>query len=150
MNKYKMCIRDRHILSRLRRAVEDFHMIEENDRIAVGVSGGKDSLAVLAAMARLKTFYPKPFELEAITLDLGFDNMDFSPVAAFCERLGIPYTVEQTQIKQIVFDLRQEKNPCALCANLRRGALNNIAKSHGCNKVCLLYTSSGDVSIRPN
>ncbi len=126
-----------HILSRLRRAVEDFHMIEENDRIAVGVSGGKDSLAVLAAMARLKTFYPKPFELEAITLDLGFGNMDFSPVAAFCERLGIPYTVEQTQIKQIVFDLRQEKNPCALCANLRRGALNNIAKSHGCNKVAL-------------
>ena len=127
----------KHILSRVRRAVEDYRMIEPGDRIAVGVSGGKDSLLALAAMKNLQRFYPKPFEVMAITLDLGSGGMDFSPIADFCETLGVPYQVEQTGIKQIVFDYRKEKNPCALCANLRRGALNNAAKANGCNKVVL-------------
>ncbi len=127
----------KHILSRVRRAVEDYHMIEAGDKIAVGVSGGKDSLLALAAMKNLQRFYPKPFEVMAITLDLGAKDMNFSPVADFCRELDVPYVIEQTGIRQIVFDYRQEKNPCALCANLRRGALNNIAKSNGCNKVVL-------------
>lgn len=127
----------KHILSRVRRAVEDYRMIEEGDRIAVGVSGGKDSLLALAALKGLQRFYPKPFELEAITLDLGSGDMDFSPIADYCAELGVPYRIEQTDIRRIVFDYRQEKNPCALCANLRRGALNNAAKASGCNKVVL-------------
>lgn len=127
----------KHILSRVRRAVEDYRMIEAGDRLAVGVSGGKDSLLALAALKSLQRFYPKPFELVAITLDLGSEGMDFSPVAEFCRTLDIPYQIEQTGIRQIVFDFRQEKNPCALCANLRRGALNNAAKAAGCNKVVL-------------
>lgn len=127
----------KHILSRVRRAVEDYRMIEAGDRLAVGVSGGKDSLLALAALKGLQRFYPKPFELVAITLDLGSEGMDFSPVAEFCKALQVPYQIEQTGIRQIVFDYRQEKNPCALCANLRRGALNNAAKAAGCNKVVL-------------
>ena len=127
----------KHILSRVRRAVEDYRRIEAGDRLAVGVSGGKDSLLALAALKGLQRFYPKPFELVAITLDLGSEGMDFSPVAEFCKVLQVPYQIEQTGIRQIVFDYRQEKNPCALCANLRRGALNNAAKAAGCNKVVL-------------
>ncbi|MBQ3554395.1 MAG: tRNA 2-thiocytidine(32) synthetase TtcA [Clostridia bacterium] len=127
----------KQILSRVRRAVEDYGMIEEGDRIAVGVSGGKDSLLALAALDGLRRFYPKKFELMAITLDLGGEDMDFSPIKAFCKERNIPYIIEQTDIRKIVFDYRQEKNPCALCANLRRGALNNAAKAHSCNKVVL-------------
>lgn len=127
----------KHILSRVRRAVEDYQMIEAGDKIAVGVSGGKDSLVALAAMKSLQRFYPKPFDVMAITLDMGAEDMDFAPVAEFCRELDVPYVIEPTGIRQIVFDYRQEKNPCALCANLRRGALNNTAKANGCNKVVL-------------
>lgn len=127
----------KHILSRVRRAAEDYKMIEEGDKIAVGVSGGKDSLLALAAMKQLQRFYPKHFDLMAITLDMGAEDMDFSPVAEFCKELDVPYLIEQTGIRKIVFDYRKEKNPCALCANLRRGALNNAAKANGCNKVVL-------------
>ena len=121
----------------VRRCVDDYAMIEAGDRIAVGVSGGKDSLVLLCALNHLRSYYPKPFELEGITLELGFEGMDFSPVAALCERLGIPYTAIRTDIKEIVFDVRQEDNPCSLCAKMRRGALNNAMKERGCSKLAL-------------
>jgi len=125
----------KQILSRLRRAVEDYHMIEAGDRIAVGVSGGKDSLAALLAMNSLKRFYPKPFYLEALTIDMGFDNMDFSPIADLCREHDIPYRIEKSEIKQIIFDYRKEENPCSLCANLRRGAMCTAAKQNNINKI---------------
>ena len=125
------------ILSHMRRAIDDYQMICPGDRIAIGLSGGKDSLAVLAAAHALKRFYPIPFHLEAITLDMGMGNMDFSPLRDYCESLDIPFTLEKTEIKQVVFDIRKEKNPCALCSNMRRGALNAVAKSRGLNKIML-------------
>ncbi len=125
----------KHILSRLRRAVEDYHMIEDGDKIAVGVSGGKDSLVALMAMKQLQRFYPKQFYLEAITIDMGFDNMDFSAVKALCSELNIPYHTEHSDIKQIIFDYRKEENPCSLCANLRRGAMCTAAKERKINKI---------------
>ena len=121
----------------MRRAVEDYNMIDEGETIAVGVSGGKDSLMLLAALSKLSEFYPKKFNVVAITLDMGFDGMDFSPVREFCENLSVPYYIDETDIKKIVFDLRQEKNPCALCANLRRGALHSAAKDRGISKIAL-------------
>ena len=121
----------------VRRCVDDYGMIDAGDRIAVGVSGGKDSLVLLCALNHLKSYYPKPFELEGITLDLGFEGMDFSPVAELCRRLDVPYTVIKTDIKEIVFDVRQEDNPCSLCAKMRRGGLNDAMKARGCNKLAL-------------
>lgn len=121
----------------VRRAVDDYDMISAGDRIAVGVSGGKDSMLLLLALAHLKRFYPKPFELEAITIELGFEGMDFSPVAAMCRERGIPYTQIKTDIKEIVFDVRKEDNPCSLCAKMRRGALNDTIREHGVNKLAL-------------
>ncbi len=126
-----------HIMGLVRRCIEDYNMINEGDRIAVGVSGGKDSLALLDAMARMREYFPKKYHLEAITLDLGFDGMDFTPVRDFCRDADIPFTLVETQIKQIVFDYRQEKNPCSMCAKMRRGALNKAAVANGCNKVAL-------------
>ena len=125
------------MLSYVRRAVDHYHMIEENDRIAVGVSGGKDSLTLLVALAELRRFYPKKFEVVAITLEMGYEEMDFSAVAALCEPLGVEYIRIPTQIKQIVFDIRKEENPCSLCAKLRRGALHEAALAAGCKKVAL-------------
>lgn len=125
------------MLSYVRRAVDDYRMIEAGDQIAVGVSGGKDSVALLATLAALRRFYPNPFTLHAITLDMGFPNMDFSPIQTLCKQLDVPYTLVKTDIKQIIFDIRQEKNPCALCAKMRRGALNEAALSAGCKKVAL-------------
>ena len=125
----------KRILSRMRRAIEDYQMIESGDRIAVGVSGGKDSLVALLAMKRLQMFYPKPFYLEAITIDMGFDNMDFREISLLCKELEIPYHTEKSEIKQIVFDYRKEENPCSLCANLRRGAMCTAAKSRGIDKI---------------
>ena len=121
----------------VRRAVDDYHMIEEGDKVAVGVSGGKDSLLLLLALHHLKSFYPKPFELEAITIELGFEGMDFTPVKELCARLQIPYICLQTDIKEVVFDVRQESNPCALCAKMRRGALNNAIRERGISKLAL-------------
>ena len=127
----------KRILSLMRRAVEDYNMIEEGETIAVGVSGGKDSLALLFALSKLSEFYPKKFNVIAITLDMGFAGMDFSPIAEYCKEKNIPYFVEKTEIKKIVFDLRKESNPCALCANLRRGALHSAALERGVSKIAL-------------
>lgn len=125
------------LLSYTRRAVDHYHMIEAGDRIAVGVSGGKDSLTLLAALAGLRRFYPKPYEVVAITLEMGYEDMDFAPVQALCDTLGVTYIRIPTQIKQIVFDIRKEENPCSLCAKLRRGALHEAAIQAGCRKVAL-------------
>ena len=125
------------LLSYTRRAIDHYHMIEAGDRIAVGVSGGKDSLALLVALANLRKFYPKPYEVVAITLEMGYEEMDFSAVQALCDSLGVAYIRVPTQIKQIVFDIRKEPSPCSLCAKLRRGALHEAALAAGCRKVAL-------------
>jgi len=125
-----------HLMGLVRRCVDDYRMIEEGDRIAVGVSGGKDSLALLALMAGLQKYYPKRFELAAITIDMGM-GMDFSAVEAFCRELDVPYTCVHTEIGPIIFDVRKEKNPCSMCAKMRRGALNDALKVQGFNKIAL-------------
>ena len=127
----------KRILSYTRRAVDDYEMIHEGDKIAVGISAGKDSLTLLYALAGLRRFYPKKFELVAITVDMGFEGMDFTPIRELCERLDVPYIVAKTEISRIIFDVRKEKNPCSLCAKMRRGALHNAAKEAGCNAVAL-------------
>lgn len=126
-----------HILGLVRRCVEDYRMIGPNDRIAVGVSGGKDSLLTLVALAQLRRFYPIPFSLEAITLEMGMPGMDFSPVAALCEKLEVPYQRIQVPVYQIVFEERREKNPCSLCAKLRRGSLHTALTERGIHKIAL-------------
>lgn len=125
------------ILSFTRRAVDDYSMIEDGDKIGVGVSAGKDSLTLLIALAELRRFYPKHFELVAITVDMGFEGMDFSPIAELCRAIDVPFVVVPTQISRIVFDVRKEKNPCGLCAKMRRGALHDECKRQGCNKLAL-------------
>ena len=126
-----------HILGLTRRCVEDYNMIEAGDRIAVGVSGGKDSMLALAALVQLRRFYPKPFELEAITLETGMPGMDFTPVAEYCEKIGVPYTRIQVPVYEIVFEERKEKNPCSLCAKMRRGSLNTALVEKGIRKIAL-------------
>lgn len=127
----------KRMLSFVRRAVDDYNMIEDGDRIAVGVSGGKDSLTLLAVMAALKRFYPKRFEVVGITIDMGFEGSDFSPVEEYCKELGVEYVVVKTEIAKIIFDVRKESNPCSLCAKMRRGSLHAAAQEAGCNKVAL-------------
>lgn len=127
------------VLSEVRKAVDDYHMIAEGDKIAVGISGGKDSLTLLYALSSLRRFYPHPFDLVAVTVDLGFDNLDLSEIQKLCEKLEVPYTVVKTQIGQIVFEQRQENNPCALCAKMRKGALNEAMKQLGCNKIAYAH-----------
>ena len=127
----------KRVLSYTRRAIDDYGMIEEGDKIAVGVSAGKDSLTLLCAMAALRRFYPKKFELIAITVDMGFEGMDFAPIKALCEELEVPYHVVPTEISKIIFDVRKESNPCSLCAKMRRGALHTAAKELGCTSVAL-------------
>lgn len=121
----------------IRRCVDDYHMIEAGDAIAVGVSGGKDSLVLLRALKHLQSYYPVPFHLEAVTIDLGFEGMDFTPVAEMCRNIDVPYTLIHSDIKEIVFDVRQEDNPCSLCAKMRRGALNDVLNQRGLNKLAL-------------
>ena len=126
------------LLSYVRRACDDYAMIEEGDRIAVGISAGKDSLTLLSALAAMRRFYPKKYELVAITVDMGFEGgMDFSPIQKLCDELNVPYHITKTEIAKIIFDVRKEKNPCSLCAKMRRGGVNDLAKAYGCNKVAL-------------
>lgn len=127
------------VLSEVRKAVDDYHMIAEGDKIAVGISGGKDSLTLLYALSSLRRFYPHPFDLVAVTVDLGFANLDLTEIKKLCEKLEVPYTVVKTQIGQIVFEQRQENNPCALCAKMRKGALNEAMKQLGCNKIAYAH-----------
>lgn len=127
----------KRLLSFVRRAVDDYEMIDEGDRIAVGVSGGKDSLALLSALARLRLFYPKKFEVVAITVDMGFEGADYCGVQALCDELKVEYIIERTEIAKIIFDVRRESNPCSLCAKMRRGSLHAAAVNAGCNKVAL-------------
>lgn len=127
------------LLSYVRKAVDDYQMIEEGDHIAVGISGGKDSLTLLYALQGLKCFYPKKFELSAITVDLGYEKFDTEPLRALCEGLKVPYTVVKTDIAHILFEERKESNPCSLCAKMRKGALNDAVKELGCNKVAYAH-----------
>lgn len=126
-----------HILALVRRCVEDYHMIEEGESLAVGVSGGKDSVLLLAALARLRTFYPKKFNLTAITIDSGVPGMDFTPVKKLCEELDVPYHIVLVPTYEIVFLSRKEKNPCSLCAKMRRGALSTELNRLGIRKIAL-------------
>lgn len=127
------------VLSYIRRAVDDYHMIEENDSIAVGISGGKDSLTLLYGLHGLKRFYPKHFEIHAVTIDLGFDNVNLEKIKEICKNLDIPYTIVKTDIADIIFHERKESNPCSLCAKMRKGALNEAMKAAGCNKVAYAH-----------
>ena len=127
------------ILSYTRRAVCDYDMISEGDRIAVGVSGGKDSLTLLCALNELRRFYPKRFELVPITVDMGFPNASSDNIKELCDTLGLKLHLIPSEIYKIVFEIRKEKNPCSLCANLRRGALNEAALELGCKKVALAH-----------
>ena len=127
----------KRLLSFVRRAVDDYSMIEDGDRIAVGVSGGKDSLCLLATLAALRRFYPKKFDLVAITIDMGFEGADFSSIKSFCDKLEIEYIIKKTDIAKIIFDIRKEPNPCSLCARMRRGSLHQCATDAHCNKVAL-------------
>jgi len=125
------------ILSYIRKAVDDYNMISDGDKIAVGLSGGKDSITLLMGLKALQRFYNKKFEIVAISINPGFDFFDSKFLKNICSNLEIPYFEEQSHIKEIVFDIRNEKNPCSLCANLRRGILNSVAIRENCNKIAL-------------
>ena len=127
------------VLSRVRKACEDYNMIEDGDCIAVGISGGKDSLTLLYALAAMRHFYPKKYTLKAITIDLGFKNLDLTSIQKLCDELEVEYRIEKTDIAQIVFEERMESNPCSLCAKMRKGALNEVIKEMGCNKVAYAH-----------
>ena len=128
------------LLSKFRKCIETYNLIEENDKIAVGLSGGKDSLVLLTLLAKFQRFSPKKYSLIAISVDLFNGESDYSKVKAYCDELNVEYVVVKSQIYDIVFTERKEKNPCSLCAKLRRGILNNKAKELGCNKVALGHT----------
>ena len=123
------------LLSFTRRAVDDYQMIQSGDRIAIGISGGKDSLTLLYALKGLKRFYPNSFEIEALTVDLGYENLNLDPIKKLCNQLDVNYTIIHTDIGRIIFEDRKEKNPCSLCAKMRKGAFNKKAKELGCNKI---------------
>ena len=127
------------VLSLVRRAVDDYNMIDENDKIAIGISGGKDSLTLLYALSRLRRFYPKKFDVVAITVDLGFDNLNLDRIKDLCNELNVEYYVEKTEIAKIVCEERKESNPCSLCAKMRKGALNEAMKKIGCNKIAYAH-----------
>lgn len=127
------------VLSYVRKAIDDYHMIDDGDRIAIGISGGKDSLTLLYALHGLKRFYPKHFDIHAVTVDLGFDNLNLQKIIELCKNLDVEYTIVKTDIAQIVFEQRKEENPCSLCAKMRKGALNQAIKDAGCNKVAYAH-----------
>ena len=126
-------------MSYTRKAVDEYQMIEEGDHIAVGISGGKDSLTLLYALHGLKRFYPKHFDLSAITIDLGYEGFNLSPIQELCKEMEVPYTIVKSDIYNILFNIRKESNPCSLCAKMRKGALNEAIKALGCNKVAYAH-----------
>ena len=125
------------MLSYIRKAIDDYKMIEDGDKIAVGLSGGKDSITLLMSLKALQRFYSKKFEIIAVSVNPGFDFFDSNFLKKVCDDVGVEFVEEKTHIKEIVFDIRKEKNPCSLCANLRRGILNSVAIREGCNKIAL-------------
>jgi len=127
------------LMSYMRSAMEQYNMIQEGDKVAVGVSGGKDSLALLTALARMRSFYPYKYSLVAISMDPCFNSQktDYSEIETLCEKLNVPYIIRRTEIGRIIFETRNEKNPCSLCARMRRGVLHDEAKAAGCNKLAL-------------
>lgn len=127
------------VMSYIRRAVDDYGMIQEGDKIAVGISGGKDSLTLLHGLSGLRRFYPHKFEIHAVTVDLGFKNLNLDKIKELCEELNVPYTIVKTEIADIIFEQRKESNPCSLCAKMRKGALNDAIKAVGCNKVAYAH-----------
>ncbi|MEG2348330.1 MAG: ATP-binding protein [Clostridia bacterium] len=128
------------VIGHARRAIEDYNMIDEGDKIAVGLSGGKDSLTLLHTLYYLRKFYPKKFEIMAITIHPGSTTFNTEKLEELCKNLGIEYIVYKSDIAKVVFEIRKEKNPCSLCANMRRGMLNSIAIENGCNKIALGHT----------
>lgn len=126
----------KRITSCVRKAVETYDMIQEGDKVAVGISGGKDSLVLLGALANLSRYYPKKFSVVGLTLDMGYDA-DYSKIKEYCNHFGVEHLVKKTNIKEVIFDYRKEENPCSLCAKMRRGALNDFAIENGCNRVAL-------------
>lgn len=127
------------VLSYTRRAIDDYQMIAEGDKIAVGISGGKDSLTLLYALHGLRRFYPKHFNIHAVTVDLGFQNLNLARIEELCKSLEVEYTIVKTDIANIIFEERKESNPCSLCAKMRKGALNEAIKAAGCNKVAYAH-----------
>lgn len=127
------------LYSHTRKALDDYQLIEAGDKIAVGISGGKDSLTLLYALSGLRRFYPKPFELEAVTVDLGYEGFHLEAIQKLCDELEVPYHIVYTEIAKILFEKRQESSPCSLCAKMRKGALNNALKDLGCNKVAYAH-----------
>ena len=125
------------ILSHMRKAIEEYKMIDEGDKIAICLSGGKDSITMLYAFKQLQRFYPKKFDIIAVSIDPGFEFFDTKFLQTICDNLEVPLFIEKSNAKEIVFDIRKEKNPCSLCANLRRGVINSIAIREGCNKIAL-------------
>jgi tRNA(Ile)-lysidine synthase TilS/MesJ len=129
----------RQLLSYIRKATDDYELIETGDKIAVGISGGKDSLTLLHGLKGLQRFYPRKFELTAITVDLGFPNLNLEAITSLCAQMEIPYQIVKTDIAKIIFDERKEKNPCSLCAKMRKGVLNETIAKIGCNKVAYAH-----------
>lgn len=127
------------LMSLVRQAIDDYHMIDEGDHIAIGVSGGKDSLALLYALSGLQKYYPNHFTLCAVTVDLGFQNFHLDKITELCEELQVPYHIVKTDIGKIIFEDRKESNPCSLCAKMRKGALNQAMKEIGCNKIAYAH-----------
>ena len=132
-------MKSQKLYSYVRKAVDDFGMIEDGDKIAIGISGGKDSLTLLYALSGLKIFYPNKFQLVAITVDLGFGIQDLDKIKDYCKKFDVEYHVIETQISDVVFGQRKESNPCSLCAKMRKGALNNKAEELGCNKIAYAH-----------
>ena len=127
------------LYSYTRKAIDDYHMISEGDKIAIGISGGKDSLTMLYALSGLKRFYPASFELVAVTVDLGFENLNLDRITALCAELDVPYHIVKTDIGKIIFEDRKESSPCSLCAKMRKGALNQAMKELGCGKIAYAH-----------